>query len=150
MCLLTFLLLSEVCSWCECYSPLWLFLLKEITAFEFSLPRILSPFFPPLFSHLICSSFCWTLLCPSPFLPFSFQLLHPPSTLLSSTICIFLLILLLFYSLSSCYTQRFITPLGTQVHNTVSTECVRRAKERRVETAPGTCYRQCVLKSFTC
>lgn len=27
--------------------------------------------FPPLFSHLICSSFCWTPLCPSPVLPFS-------------------------------------------------------------------------------
>lgn len=127
-------------------SPLWLFLLKETTAFEWSLPQLFLPFFPPLFSHLICSSFCWTLLCPSPFLPYSFQLLHPPSTLLFSTICIFLHILLLFYSLSSCYTPRFITPLGTQVHNTVSTECVR----RRAETAPGTCCGQCVLKSFTC
>lgn len=33
-------------------------------------------FFPPLFSHLICSSFCWTLLGPSPpSLPLS-----PPTT----------------------------------------------------------------------
>lgn len=72
---------------CSCHSGvsvislLWLcFLWKEMTTFERSFPQFLLPFFPPLFSHLICSSFCWTRLCPSPFLPYSFQLLHPPST----------------------------------------------------------------------
>jgi len=76
-------------------------------------------FFPPLSSHLICSSFCWTLRCPSPLSPL-FSPTAPPTTPYSSTYCIILLLFPAFYSLSSCHMPRFIRPLGTQVHNIVT------------------------------
>lgn len=130
--------------------PLWgLILWEEMTPFLFfvcSLPKLFLSVFPPLFSHLICSSFCWTLLCPSPFLPYSLQLLHPqphffPANTVSSSSSFFIS-----YPHATCHMPRFIAPLGVQVHNIVTNSVSDGGQKLR----SGTCWRQSVLKWFTC
>lgn len=99
-------------------------------------------FFPPLFSHLICSSFCWTLPCPSPFLPL-FSPTAPPTTPLSSTTLYHPPPLPLLFSFLIPHAKVYHSPGRPSSHH-----CDKRSVSDGGQR--GTCCGQCVLKWSTC
>lgn len=131
---------------CKCYFPsVALFLSEEMTPFLFfvcSCPQLYLSFFPPLFSHLICSSFCWTLPCPSPFLPL-FSLTAPLTTPLSSTTLYHPPPLPLLFSFLMPHAKVYHSPGRPSSHHD-DKRSVSDGGQR------GTCCGQCVLKRFTC